>query len=122
MLRNIDRLVFSNVTEGIDITNSAATGDLVITGDVVVGATLTATPDGFDDLDGLTPPTAIAYAWQRGNDDDGWVTVVSGPANTFTLTVAEQGLEVRAIATFTDDLGVLESITSDPTLVVAPAP
>ena len=54
-----------------------------------------------------------------GRDHAGQLGSTSVPAPTFVPTNAEVGFPLRVVASFTDNFGVLESVTSDPTGPVA---
>jgi|GEM_PF-4076857 len=63
------------------------------------------------DLDGLSGP--ISYQWQRGGVD---ITGANG--NSFTLTQADVGFAITVVASYTDDFGQAESVTSAATAAV----
>ena len=101
--------------------NNAATGAPTVTGTGEVGAMLSATTTTIADLDGKTRADAgdagFAYTWQWlrvGADGVSNERVIPGAtASTYTLTTADAGAKVRARVTFTDDLGGVETRTSD---------
>ena len=96
--------------------NSPATGVPTITGTAQVGETLTANTSGVVDADGLG---SVQYEYQWLADDSG----ISGATNgTYTLAAADEGKAIRVQASFTDDAGNDESLTSAATAAVAVAP
>ena len=95
--------------------NSPATGLPTITGTTQVGETLTANTSGVADADGLSN---VQYEYQWLADD----TDISGATNaTYTLTAEDEGKAIKVQVGFTDDAGNDESLTSEPTAVVAAA-
>ena len=98
------------------VTNSPATGAPTISGTAQVGQTLTADTSGIADADGLTNAT-FSYQWLA---DD--TAITNATASTYTLTSGERGKAIKVRATFTDDAGNDESLTSAATGAVAAAP
>ena len=93
--------------------NTPATGAPIIGGTAQVGGTLTADTSGIADVDGLEN-AAFAYQWVADDAD------IQGATNsTYTLADSEEGKTVKVRATFTDDAGNEESLTSEPTGEVA---
>ena len=107
-----DESVTSDATEAVTVANSPATGAPTTSGAAQVGETLTATTTGIADADGLTNAT-FSYQWLA---DDTAITNAS--ASTYTLTSGEQGKAIKVQATFTDDAGNDETLTSDATEAV----
>jgi hypothetical protein len=130
LVRNVERLVFADFT--IVVGNNAggnvlASGRPVITGDLEVGATVTADAGSIMDADGFDP-TSIDFAWEvelepgsgsfvtllrlsaAGNDEE-------QRGSTLELTVAEAALNIRVVATFADNLGVFEILRSAPAAI-----
>ncbi len=96
--------------------NRPATGVPTITGTAQVGETLTADTSGIADADGLG---SVLYEYQWLADDSD----ISGATNgTYTLAAADEGKAIRVQASFTDDAGNDESLTSAATAAVAVAP
>ena len=95
--------------------NSLATGAPTISGTVQVGEALTADTSGLADADGLTNAT-FSYQWLA---DD---TEIAGATSlTYTLVDADEGKAIKVEASFTDDEGNDESLTSAATAAVAAA-
>ena len=101
------------------VPNTAATGAPTITGTAQVGQTLTAVTTGIMDADGLTSPT-YTYQWIRvdGTDEAG---IASANSSTYTLIDADLGTTLKVRATFDDDLGHTETLTSAATATVGAA-
>ena len=96
--------------------NSPATGAPTITGTARVGETLTADTSGISDEDGLTN-VSFGYQWLA---DDADISGATGAS--YSLADAEEGKAVKVRASFTDDAGNAESLTSAATAAVAEAP
>ena len=97
-------------------TETAATGTPTISGTPQVGETLTADTLGIADDDGLEN-VSFSYQWLA----DG--TAIQGATNsTYTPIEADEGKAITVQVSFTDDAGNEETLTSEPTAVVAPKP
>ena len=91
-------------------TNTAATGQPTITGSTAVGGTLTADTSGISDANGIENAT-FAYQWIKSDGD--MDTPISGATgSTYTVASADEGNAIKVRATFTDDDGFSESLTS----------
>ena len=95
--------------------NSPATGVPTISGTVQVGETLTADTSGIADADGLS---SVQYEYQWLADD---ADIAGASGSTYTLTDSEESKAITVQVDFTDDAGNDESLTSEPTAVVAAA-
>ncbi len=91
--------------------NDNPVGDVTITGTLQQGEELTATND-ITDEDGMTTST-ISYAWYA----DG-VAITGANSDTYTLTQSEVDAEITATATYVDDEGTTETVTSDATAAI----
>ena len=96
--------------------NNPATGVLTISGTVQVGEALTADTSGIDDADGLTN---VSYSYQWLADD---ADIQGDTGSTYTLTDDDVGKVIKVKATFTDDAGNEESLTSGATAEVEARP
>ena len=95
---------------------TAATGTPTISGTPQVGETLTADTSGIADEDGLEN---VSFSYQWLADD----TAIQGATNsTYTPIEADEGKAITVQVSFTDDAGNDETLTSEPTAVVAPKP
>ena len=93
--------------------NSAATGAPAISGTAQVGETLTANTSGIADADGLSNIT-FTYQWLADH------TAIQGATgSTYTLADADAGKAIKVRASFTDDAGNSEALTSAATAAVA---
>ena len=100
--------------------NTVATGAPTISGTAQVGETLTADTSGIGDADGLGN-VSYSHQWIR---NDGTVdTDISGATgSTYTLVPADEGKMIKVKASFTDDEGNDETLTSAATGSVAAKP
>ena len=98
------------------VENSPATGAPTIGGTVQVGETLTADTSSISDEDGLDN-AAFRYQWLA--DDSG---IAGATGSGYTLADADEGRAIRVRATFTDDVGNVESLTSEATAAVESRP
>ena len=96
--------------------NTPATGVPTISGTVQVDETLTADASGIDDADGLTN---VSYSYQWLADD---ADIQDATGSTYTLTDDDVGKAISVRATFTDNAGNEESLTSGATAEVTAKP
>ncbi|MDH4612164.1 peroxidase family protein, partial [Pseudomonas sp. BN102] len=113
--------VFSNVTPPVVPTaNDAPTGTPAIS-DVspTQSLGLIASRGSISDPDGLTN-TVFTYQWQASDaaSPTGFTDIAGATQPGFTPTAAQVGHTLRVVASFTDDGGTLESLTSTATSVV----
>ena len=96
--------------------NSPATGAPTISGTVRAGETLTADTSGITDADGLTN-VSYSYQWLAEDAD-----IAGETASTYTLSDDDVGKAISVRATFTDNAGNEESLTSEATAEVTARP
>ena len=100
--------------------NSPATGAPAISGTAQAGETLTASTEGISDADGLSG-AAFSFQWVRSAD--GSDTDISGATgSSYALADADVGATIKVRASFTDDAGNDEELTSAATAAVEPRP
>ena len=101
-------------------TNTPATGAPSISGTARVGQTLTAGPGTIADADGLS---GALYSWQwiRVETDGTEKDIPGATSDTYTPVAADVGRRQRVRASFTDDAGNAESLTSAATATVRAA-
>ena len=92
------------------LTNTV--GEVTVSGTAETGSTLTASVSDFNGISG-----AIGYQWAAGGTD-----IAGATASSYVPTTNEVGQTITVTATYTDDKGFAESVTSDPTGVVAVPP
>ena len=98
------------------VENSSATGSPTIGGTVQVGETLTADVSGIEDADGMTN-VVFSHQWLADHSD-----IIGATSSTYTLTDSDEGKAIRVRASFTDDEGNAESLTSEATAAVSGRP
>ncbi|MCS5678579.1 MAG: hypothetical protein NZ603_01585, partial [Acidimicrobiales bacterium] len=131
LLRNIERILFSDVTVAVGAAgaaasaNSLATGQPGIAGIAALGQTLTATAGTVADADGFDA-AGISWTWESELEpgESGFTPIVrlvgtAGNTDPFEVTgqnllvtAAEAGLNVRVVGTFQDGAGVFEVVRS----------
>ena len=101
-------------------TNTRPTGLPTISGTASVGKTLTADPTTIADGDGLTN-VSYTYQWVRseGTTD---TEIADATESTYTLVADDEGRTIKVTVSFSDDEGNPETLTSEDTAVVTPAP
>ena len=97
--------------------NSLPTGAPAISGTAQVGETLTAYTSGIADNDGLNDVT-YSYQWVA-NDGTSDTDIAGATDSTYTLVVADEGKTIKVRASFTDDVGNRETLTSAATDAVS---
>ena len=98
--------------------NVPATGAPAIAGEARAGETLTASTDGIADADGLS---GAAFGFQWVSSAGGTDTDIAGATGaSYELRSADVGAAVKVRASFTDDRGFAEALTSTPTATVEP--
>ena len=106
----------TDAVSAVPTTSTPATGAPTIRGTAQVGETLTANTSGIADADGLSD-VQYEYQWLADDAD------ISGATNaTYTLAETDEGKTIKVRASFTDDAGNEESLTSAATDAVAAAP
>lgn len=103
--------------QGFSLTaiNDAPTGTVAISGSATAGQILSAS-HSLVDVDGLG---IIGYQWQHSSDGNSWSAITSATGNTYTLSAAEVGQQVRVEARYIDDGGTTEVVASAATTPVA---
>ena len=101
--------VTSNATAKVVGANAAPTGSVVMAGVATEGQALSAT-NTISDADGLG---AISTRWQVSSDGlGGWTDLAGATATSLSVKAAQVGLYARAVASYTDGLGMLETVNS----------
>jgi hypothetical protein len=95
--------------------NDPPTGTVSINGIVRQGSLLQALPN-LADADGLG---SIAFRWQASADGLTWADITGALAGTFTPLQTQVGLQLRAVATYTDGQGTAESVAGAATVAVS---
>lgn len=104
----------SGIVENI---NDLPFGTVTVNGVAKLGGVLTVSHTLID-ADGLG---VIVYQWQRLSDGHIWSNIENMTAISYTLTAADVGYSIRALATYTDGYGTQESIAAAGSLIVTSA-
>lgn len=101
--------VTSTQTAPVSNVNDAPTGSLVITGDTIVGSTVTADTYTIQDEDGLG---AFSYQWLRN------LAPISGATSeSYLLSEMDEGANLSVLVRYTDGFAVNETLISTPVLI-----
>ena len=98
--------------------NNKPVGTVQISGNTVVGKTLTVTND-IADKDGIA--SKITYQWQRTKKGK-TTNITKATKETYLLIDADVSYTISVIASYTDKLGNAESVTSTDTAEVVEEP
>ncbi len=109
-LQGTPESVTSSPTALIANVDNAPTGSVTISGLATEGETLTAS-NTLADIDGLG---TISYQWKRAGSD-----IVGATLTTYDLVQADVGKVITVTASYTDLEGTPESVTSNPTALIA---
>ena len=113
--RHAEKL-FTETVQEVAPANNRPTGAPAIPRTVQVGNILAAVTSGIADPDGLSTAT-FNFQWLRdGTPIDG------ATGSSYALVEADEGSAIRVRVSYTDDRGHAETLTSDPTAAVEPAP
>lgn len=100
---------FAATTSAIANANDAPTGAVTLSGRAVRGATVTASTAPLADADGMG---AVSLRWERLNEDL-WTPIAGATAAAYTLSEADVGHRLRAVATWTDGHGTAEQTAAE---------
>jgi hypothetical protein len=103
--------VSSAATAAVTNVNDPPTGSVTIDNMTPAEGDLLTASNTLADADGLSGP--ISYQWQRNG-----VAIAGATASTYTATQADVGSAISVVASYTDDQGTAESVSSAPTAVV----
>ena len=117
---NMESLTSAETTAVQPRPNSPATGAPTISGTAQVDETLTADTSGITDADGLDN-VSYSYQW-IANDANTDTDIRGATSSTYTLSDDDVGKTIKVSVSFTDDRGSGETLTSEPTAVVAARP
>ncbi len=104
------------VVVSVTNVNDAPTGSVTITGTATEHEILTA-HNTLVDEDGIIGN--ITYQWQSSSNGTDWNNINGATSNTYTLTEAETGKNLKVVASYTDGLGTAEHVASTATGAVA---
>ena len=106
-----------SLTPAAAAANHAPTGEPAIAGSPQVGQTLTASPGTIADGDGLPDdPDGWSYQWlsrEGGVEGGGYAAIPDAAGATYTPVEEDLGRRLKVRASFTDDAGHREAVTSE---------
>jgi Ca2+-binding RTX toxin-like protein len=100
----------SSATSAVGNVNDVPTGTVTISGSLIQGRALTAA-NTLADVDGLG---AITYQWRADGTDIGGAT-----GSTYALTASDVGKAITVVASYTDQQGTAEAVSSAATAAIA---
>jgi hypothetical protein len=95
------------------ITGINIPGSIVIAGSPIKNQVLTAVVTDADNING-----AITYQWQSTSNGINWASIPNATSSTLLLTYSLVGVQVRVTASYADDFGVNEFLTSAATTTI----
>ena len=112
-----DRIVSVAGKDPIIRPNNTPTGTPALSGDLKVGSTLTIDSSAIQDADNFTGYTSTyKYSWESSTDGTTWNKITTTDAtddnNTYILTTAEVGKQVRGVVSYLDGYGTTEELPS----------
>ena len=115
----VPETVFSAATAPVTNVNDAPVGTVTVSDtSPTEGQPLTAS-NAFIDADGLPlPAAAFNYQWQSSANGITWAAIAGETADAFTPAQAQVGQQLRVVASYTDDQGTTETVTSTATSAV----
>ncbi|MBO3275893.1 peroxidase family protein [Pseudomonas schmalbachii] len=93
------------------------TGAPVIEGLAAQGQVLTADTGNIDDADFIF--SNFSFQWQESSDGVTFTNIGGATGETLALGQAHVGKQVQVVVSYTDGLGIVETVTSAPTVAVA---
>jgi len=110
--------IFSGIRSVTNVNDVPVGFGLGISGLAAEDATLMATASVTADADGLPNPLNFAYQWQSSSDGITWSNIANASAANFTPGDAHVGKQLRAVTTYSDSQGTVESATSAATSAI----
>ena len=110
----VEQLVFADLSMGAFTVNNSPSGSVTITGTAVQGQSLTAS-NNLSDADGIPSAGAgvLTYQWKANG------TAINGATgSSYSLTQADVGKSITVTASYIDNAGTSEAVTSASTAAV----
>lgn len=110
-VRVVDGEIVSNsaihVKINVQYTNHEASGNLLLSGTIAVGETLTGFTDYITDADGLG---TFQYQWMISNNGVDWANIPLATSSTYTLTQADEAKHIKLQVKYIDGGGTEETL------------
>ena len=113
-------VTFTSAVKGPVVNvNDAPGGSVALPGNTQVGDKLIADTGGITDSDGLTR-AVFRYQWQRSADSGStWADIIGEIFDDYTVVSTDtEGVQLRVLVSYRDDLGAMEAVTSTAATVV----
>ncbi len=108
-------VLYTSPSETIDNLDDPVQGEVIIDGEPIEGATLTALSNSLTDEDGIA---SISISWEKSKDGRNWIVLnsLSGPA--LSLNQILVGSQIRARVAVVDNFGIETNLFSQATRTV----
>ena len=108
-------VLYTSPSETIDNLDDPVQGEVIIDGEPIEGATLTALSNSLTDEDGIA---SISISWEKSKDGRNWIVLnsLSGPALSLNQTLV--GSQIRARVAVVDNFGIETNLFSQATRTV----
>ena len=108
-------VLYTSPSETIDNLDDPVQGEVIIDGEPIEGATLTALSNSLTDEDGIA---SISISWEKSKDGRNWIVLnsLSGPALSLNQTLV--GSQIRARVAVVDNFGIETNLYSQATRTV----
>ena len=109
-------LMYSPSSLAVENVNDSPVGKPAILGDARENSVLSVDVSRINDEDGIGP---ISYGWQRSMTKTDWQPITDRMSKSYRITQADVGYSYRASVSYLDGFGTRETMTTDPTEIVA---
>ncbi|MDG2458322.1 MAG: hypothetical protein P8N41_05225 [Alphaproteobacteria bacterium] len=108
-------VLYTSPSETIDNLDDPVQGEVIIDGEPIEGATLTALSNSLTDEDGIA---SISISWEKSKDGRNWIVLnsLSGPALSLNQTLV--GSQIRARVAVVDNFGIETNLFSQATRTI----
>ena len=108
-------VLYTSPSETIDNLDDPVQGEVIIDGEPIEGATLTALSNSLTDEDGIA---SISISWEKSKDGRNWIVLnsLSGPVLSLNQTLV--GSQIRARVAVVDNFGIETNLYSQATRTV----
>ena len=100
----------------VENVNDSPVGVPAIIGDAREGSLFSIDTSRINDEDGIGP---ISYTWQRSSTKTDWETISDKMTKNYRILQADVGFSYRASISYLDGFGTRETLTTEPTEIIA---